>query len=205
MAHGAQGAGTGERTLTLAEAAAACGTTAKALQRRIDRNSLQSVLVNGRRMIPVTELVRAGLLNPGGSPGQPPAGAPRGATGDAPEGETRVVGVDARELLDRLLAQERELGELRALTREAESLRVRAEGERVARETLEGELHEARAKVMELEARTAAEVADREARAQALEAELEDTRKRLVELEAKAEAVRPGFWRRVFGGGQATT
>ena len=42
-------------------------------------------------------------------------------------------------MLDRLLAQEREIGELRALSAQAESLRAAAEAERTARaqQTLE--------------------------------------------------------------------
>lgn len=121
---------------TFAQAAELAGTTPKALRNRVYRGQLESVLRGGVRRIPRSELERAGLL---GSDAE---------TGEAPElthgvsHETPIMG----ELLDRLETQAAELGELRALTREAESLR----GDR---ERLEASLYEAHAKVTELEAR----------------------------------------------------
>lgn len=50
------------RTYTLEEAADVAGTTPKALARRIERGTLRSQLVDGKRRIPHAELDRAGLL-----------------------------------------------------------------------------------------------------------------------------------------------
>ncbi len=63
------------RLLTLAEAAAETGLSQKAIARRIERGSLRAVHDDrGRRVVPRTELQRAGLLragNPGGEEGNP--------------------------------------------------------------------------------------------------------------------------------------
>lgn len=134
------------RTLTIREAAAATGLSDKALQRRIARGTLGSVLRDGRRLVPATELLRCGLL-----PSTPPAGYPSGdGMGHTPGGGT--PGVSAVELLDRLQAQAVEIGELRALTRESESARLRASQEAARADALVVELLELRAKVAELEA-----------------------------------------------------
>ncbi len=50
------------RVLSLAEAAETTGLSRKALARRIERGSLRSVLRDGQRYIPLSELERAGLL-----------------------------------------------------------------------------------------------------------------------------------------------
>lgn len=121
-----------EHTLSLAEAAEATGLTRKALQRRIDRGSLRSVLSGGLRRIPVDELQRAGLL--GAATGVGPAPAP--ALGD---------------LLDRLERQAEELGALRALVAQAGVLEGRLEAERRARQGAEAALAALRARVDELE------------------------------------------------------
>lgn len=91
-----------EPSLTIREAAQATGLSVKALRRRLERGSLASVLTDGRRRIPVAELLAAGLLvtDPSARPTQ--ASAPSPARGD----ETA--------LLDRLERQARELGELTA-------------------------------------------------------------------------------------------
>jgi hypothetical protein len=70
--------------------------------------------------------------------------------GHTPGGGT--LGVSAVELLDRLQAQAVEIGELRALTRESESARLRASQEAARADALVVELLELRAKVAELEA-----------------------------------------------------
>jgi hypothetical protein len=156
----------GEHTLTLAEAAEATGLTPKALQRRIDRGSLRSVLVDSRRRVPLSELLLSGLLTPDGS-------APPDVVGEAwvkeghspagsdPPGSLPTYTMTARELLDRIERQAQEIGEMRALTREAESLRAQVEAEHRARESLEQEFHReraelaaARARIAELEATT---------------------------------------------------
>jgi excisionase family DNA binding protein len=142
-----------ERTVTLAEAAELTGLTRKALQRRIDRGSLRSVLSGGRRRIPVSELHRANLAPALEAPSEGPA---RVATGEGrPAAPARVSAADleVHELLDRLERQAAELGELRALTRGGGPLQAQVEAERRGREAAEAALHEARARIRELERR----------------------------------------------------
>ena len=69
--HGQDGAST---LMSIRDAARASGLSPKALRRRIERGTLGSVLVGGRRRIPVDDLVRRGLV-PGaaGSPAAEPA------------------------------------------------------------------------------------------------------------------------------------
>jgi hypothetical protein len=50
------------RTYALDEAAAVCGVSVKALQRRCERGTLRAVVRDGRRLVPHAELERAGLL-----------------------------------------------------------------------------------------------------------------------------------------------
>jgi excisionase family DNA binding protein len=142
-----------ERTVTLAEAAELTGLTRKALQRRIDRGSLRSVLSGGRRRIPVSELHRANLAPAAADPDSPPEGLLGVATGEGrPAAPGRVGdGLEVRELLDRLERQAAELGELRALTRGGGPLEAQVEAERRGREAAEAALHEARARIRELE------------------------------------------------------
>lgn len=148
-----------ERTLTLREAAEATGLTTKALQRRIDRGTLRAVLTGGRRRIPLTELYRAGLVEPEAPRTPPPPGpaeGPAGGTsGEAPSpgpaGGPPVAEMIG-DLLARLERQAEQIGELRALERQAESLRASAEAERRAREELESALFAARAEVSQLRA-----------------------------------------------------
>jgi len=124
----------GMESYTFAQAEQLTGTSRKAF--RVYRGQLESVLRGGVRRIPRSELERTGLLRDGDE------------TGEVPElthgvsHETPIMG----ELLDRLEAQAAELGALRALTREADSLRA-------DRERLEASLWEQHAKVTELEAR----------------------------------------------------
>lgn len=148
-----------ERTLTLREAAEATGLTTKALQRRIDRGTLRAVLSGGRRRIPLTELYRAGLIEPE-APRTPPSAGPTegsagGGSGQGPSpgpAEGPPVAEMIGELLARLERQAEQIGELRALERQAESLRASAEAERRAREELESALFAARAEVTQLRA-----------------------------------------------------
>lgn len=81
-------------------AAQATGLSPKAIRRRIERGTLPTVLVDGRRRIPVDALRRAGLL-----------------VEDAASGARRGRGplpVDVDALLDRLERQAEEIGRLRA-------------------------------------------------------------------------------------------
>jgi hypothetical protein len=106
----------------------------KAVARRVERGSLRSVVRNGRRRIPRSELVRAGLLGEGD--GQPRAGdpaapfLPRPATGgalaEAGTSEDILAGL-VREVLDRFERQSQEIAQYRALTVQAESLRLTSE------------------------------------------------------------------------------
>jgi excisionase family DNA binding protein len=140
--------------VTLAEAAELTGLTRKALQRRIDRGSLRSVLSGGRRRIPVSELHRANLAPAAADPDSPPEGLLGVATGEGrPAAPARVSAADleVRELLDRLERQAAELGELRVLTRGGGPLEAQVEAERRGREAAEAALHEARARIRELE------------------------------------------------------
>ncbi len=123
---------------TFAQAEQLTGASRKALRNRVYRGQLESVLRGGVRRIPRSELERTGLLRDDGEIGEVDQLAREASH------ETPMMG----ELLDRLEAQAAELGELRALTREADSLR----GDR---ERLEVSLYEASAKVTELEARLA--------------------------------------------------
>lgn len=134
------------RTYTITEAADATGVSRKAIARRVERGSLRSVVRNGRRRIPRSELVRAGLLGDGHAeprqddPAAPflPRPAPGGALAEAGTGEEMLVGL-FREVLDRFERQSQEIAQYRALTVQAESLR------------LTNELAELRVRLAELE------------------------------------------------------
>jgi DNA-binding transcriptional MerR regulator len=57
--------------LSIRDAALATGLTPKALRRRIERGTLQSVMVDGRRRIAMEELLERGLLVPLDADGRP--------------------------------------------------------------------------------------------------------------------------------------
>jgi excisionase family DNA binding protein len=115
------------RTCTISEAAELTGLSRKAIARRVDRGTLRSVVKNGRRRIPVSELERAGLLPDEGEVFDPqrlllPASNSAGA----------AIPADAlvaflREMFDRFERQAGELAQYRALTTQAESLRMAGE------------------------------------------------------------------------------
>jgi hypothetical protein len=132
-----------KRTYTIAEAAELTGLTRKALARRVERGSLQSLVRGGRRMIPHAELVRAGLISDGDSGDRPAAaGAPASDGGEDLAGtDLSLVASLMRELMDRLERQAGEIAQFRALTVQAESLR------------LEKEMTELRARLASLEGR----------------------------------------------------
>jgi hypothetical protein len=141
------------RSLTLQEAAAACGTSARALQRRVDRGTLRSVLVNDRRRVNVAELVRVGLLAPedtGQALDEVQPGYRHAVAGPATSGV-----VDARELLNRLLEQERSYAQIAASSEialeRAQAAERRAEQERAEADRLREALYEAEARVQALE------------------------------------------------------
>src|SRR5215217_7782553 len=117
-----------KRNLTISEAAELTGLSRKAMARRVERGSVRSVLRSGRRLIPRSELVRVGLvpaegegafglLTDSGAPEHVPAAH---GLGD----EQSVVALLVRELVDLLQRQAGELAQYKALTAEAESLRL---------------------------------------------------------------------------------
>jgi excisionase family DNA binding protein len=119
------------RTYTITEAAELTGLSRKAIARRVERGSLRSVVRNGRRRIPRSELARAGLLAEGETPPREsdPAAPflPRPATGGAlaETGTTEdMLATLFREVLDRFERQSQEIAQYRALTVQAESLRL---------------------------------------------------------------------------------
>jgi hypothetical protein len=98
---------------TFAEAEQLTGTSRKALRNRVYRGQVESVLRDGVRRIPRSELERAGLLRNDGETGEIDE-MPREASHETP-----MIG----EVLDRLEAQAGELAELRLISRQAESVR----------------------------------------------------------------------------------
>ena len=123
------------RTYTISEAAQLTGLSQKALARRIERGSLLCVVRDGRRRIPVAELVRVGLLkdeeNAADDEFDPRLLLPGGAQqrADLPvryEADQTLAAV-IRELFDRFERQATEIANLRALTVHAESLRMTSE------------------------------------------------------------------------------
>ena len=124
-------AATGLRTYTITEAADLTGLSRKAIARRVERGSLRSVVRNGRRRVPRSELVRAGLLEAGAQPPRDddpihpflPRPAPGGALAETGSTEEMLAGL-FREVLDRFERQSQEIAQYRALTVQAESLRL---------------------------------------------------------------------------------
>jgi len=132
-----------KRTYTIAEAAELTGLTRKALARRVERGSLQSLVRGGRRMIPHAELVRAGLIvdGDGGEPTAASESAAAAGVEDLAGTDLTLVASLMRELMDRLERQAGEIAQFRQLTVQAESLR------------LEREMTELRARLASLEGR----------------------------------------------------
>ena len=119
------------RTYTITEAADLTGLSRKAIARRVERGSLRSVVRNGRRRIPRSELVRNGLLEdterrpPVNGPAapllpRPGAGMELAETG----GSEDMLAALFKEVLDRFERQSQEIAQFRALTVQAESLRL---------------------------------------------------------------------------------
>jgi excisionase family DNA binding protein len=120
-----------KRNLTISEAAELTNLSRKAMARRVERGSIRSVLRSGRRLIPRSELIRVGLLPPVGHSGADPlteAGLSRPvAVPDDADREQSLLEVLVRELVDRVQRQAGELAQYKALTAEAESLRLQRE------------------------------------------------------------------------------
>lgn len=128
-------------TLTLSQIEDRYAISRKAIARRVERGSVRSLLDDaGRRVVPLSEVERAGL--------RPRVVPPAGQDGEGePRGEPRM-GVDhevvVEDLLDRLERLVAENARLRLLTEQAESLQGR---EREDRLRLEAEVKELRARV----------------------------------------------------------
>ena len=120
-----------KRNLTISEAAELTGLTRKAMARRVERGSVRSVLRAGRRLIPRSELVRVGLLPLEGESGvgflMDPGAPQHSPVAHEISDEQSVVAVLVRELVDVLQRQAGELAQYKALTAEAESLRLERE------------------------------------------------------------------------------
>ena len=139
-----------KRTYTIAEAAELTGLSRKAVTRRVERGSLRSLVRRGRRLIPRSELMRAGLIPPEAesparlafTPGLP---SPQGTPSEdplSPFGDQALASL-LRELLERLERQASEIAQYRAITAQAESLRWDNEVSelRVRLSALENERH----------------------------------------------------------------
>jgi hypothetical protein len=85
------------RLLSIRDTALATGLTPKAVRRRIERGTIESVMVGGRRRIAVDELLNRGLLVPLDAEGRPQVARPaqRQAAGAAGLAE-RVRGLERR-------------------------------------------------------------------------------------------------------------
>ena len=98
--------------LTIRDAARATGLSVKALRRRIERGTLEAVLVDGVRRIPLSALMGAGLLVR--EPAQPPPAGPVAAAPPQPVVSAllrRLAGLEARlAAVERQLAEQREPG-----------------------------------------------------------------------------------------------
>jgi hypothetical protein len=131
-------------TLSVTDCARATGLSAKAIRRRIERGTLDSVLVDGQRRVPIASLVGAGLLIQGLGRGE------RGAAA----GQAQPAAVLARLAAQRqrLAEQVAGIGDLEGdVRRIAEQLRR----ERARCRELEYELVRARQRISELERRPA--------------------------------------------------
>lgn len=127
-----------QRVVTLREAAELCGTSINAIRGRVERGSLQHVKRDGKRLVPVSELQRVGLMAVGAS-----SGIVRGSD-PAP--------LSASELLLRLLDAEHRVASLQTrLELEQGAINERLRVEREAAQAMELELVEARATITALE------------------------------------------------------
>ena len=131
-----------QRTLTIREASDATGLTVRALRSRCDRGSLRFVVRDGLRRIPYSELLRTGLAEAGnGASAQQEQ--PRSTSSEAASTSDVIL-----EMAKRLELQGEQIGAMRQLTQQAETI---SQQERDRADELEGELLETRAKVIVLE------------------------------------------------------
>lgn len=177
-----------QRTMTIAEAADASGTSIDAIRSRVDRGTLPAVRGrDGKRRIPAAELYKAGLLDPLGS------GDNAGERRTEPQLHRRshtAAAVDLNELIRRLVDAETQVRVKGELAQHAEST---ARAEREAREQLEAELHQTRSEAIGLQAKLEA----RHDVEQAIRQQLDEATARARDLEQQL-VERPAH-RRWFG------
>ena len=137
-----------QRTVTIREASDATGLSVRAIRSRVDRGTLPAVVRDGLRRIPYSELLRLDLVEAGNGASMRQE-QPRSTSTEAASTDGVIL-----ELSKRLELQAAELGEMRAITRQAETL---GDQHRHRVDELEAELLEARAKVIELEQQQQAE------------------------------------------------
>lgn len=134
-------------TYTISEAARLSGLSQKSIRNRVDRGQLRAVKRDGLRRIPRSEMRRAGLLRGSEEASEPAA---ESDTVELRMATEPLLG----QLLDRLERQAERLGEYRALSRHAESLRDE-------RNQLQAAVREALADASRAEARAAQAEAER--------------------------------------------
>jgi hypothetical protein len=139
---------------TVTEAAAETGLSAKAIRRRIEKETILSMVRNGRRLIPQSELdrIRAEI----GLEGQSRAAFPPDEDDEGMGGEWGSSGGMMLEPIVRELAETREHVERLAREAEREKLtreqaELREASEREAKEAAQAESLELRARTVELE------------------------------------------------------
>ena len=136
-------------TLTIREASRATGLSVKAVRGRVERGSLKAVMVDKRRRIPLSELMRAGLLLTALPEGQSVRGgsanpAAQGTSAGYPELDLELILSRIDELRD----------DLAKLERAVDGVRERAanvEADRETRRVLEARLDAALERIRELE------------------------------------------------------
>lgn len=133
--------------LTVAETADRLGITVKAVEKRIERGTIQSLRKDGRRVVPVSEVARVEELSLSAK-GPTSQGFPREGTG--------FPGGDLSGVLARLEALAAENGRFKALHEVSEQRAQEAEQRaEIERRRVEEQLFEANAKIQQLEAQLA--------------------------------------------------
>jgi len=134
-----------QRTLTIREASDATGLSVRAIRSRVDRGTLPAVLHAGLRRIPYSELLRLDLVEAGNGASMRQE-QPRSTSTEAASTNDVII-----ELTKRIEIQAGELGEMRAITRQAETL---GDQHRLRADELGAEVVELRSKVMTLQQQT---------------------------------------------------
>ena len=139
---------------TVDEAAAETGLSTKAIRRRIEKETILSMVRNGRRLIPQSELDR--IRTELGLEGQARSAFPSDETDEGTGGEWGSGGGTSLEPIVRELAETRE--HVERLAREAEREKItreqaelRESSERDAKEAAQAENLELKARTLELE------------------------------------------------------